>query len=119
VLTGSEEERTYVARIAKMLVGKAENRAGQTSVLQLKRILDGAFLTVSTDSAAMQISAAIKRPRSASSAQPTGVRSAPFGPWSRTVYDRTFYPDGQPPAENTRACRPSTTTSISRPPSTS
>lgn len=106
VLTGSAEERAYVARVAGQLAGKAENRAGKTSVQELKRLLAGAFLTVSTDSAAMQISAAMKTPTIGLFGATNWVRSAPFGPWSRTVYDRTFYPDGQPPAENTRECLP-------------
>ncbi len=105
VLTGSADEREYVGRVAGVLAGRAENRAGQTSIQQLKQLLAGAFLTVSTDSAAMQISAAMKTPTIGLFGATNWVRSAPFGPWSRTVYDRTFYPDGQPPAENTRVCR--------------
>lgn len=106
VLTGSSDERDYVGQVAGQLAGRAENRAGQTSVPQLKRLLAGAFLTVSTDSAAMQISAAMKTPTIGLFGATNWVRSAPFGPWSRTVYDKTCYPDGQPPAENRRDCRP-------------
>ena len=106
VLTGSPDERDYVGQVAARLAGRAENRAGQTSVQELKHLLAGAFLTVSTDSAAMQIAAAMKTPTLGLFGATNWVRSAPFGPWSRTVYDKTFYPDGVPPAENTRACGP-------------
>lgn len=106
VLTGSPDERDYVSHVAGLLAGRAENRAGQTSIQQLKHLLAGAFLTVSTDSAAMQISAAMKTPTIGLFGATNWVRSAPFGPWSRTVFDRTVYPDGRPPAENCRECRP-------------
>jgi ADP-heptose:LPS heptosyltransferase len=106
VLTGAADERDYVGQIAAQLAGRSENRAGTTSIQQLKHLLANAFLTVSTDSAAMQISAAMKTPTIGLFGATNWVRSAPFGPWSRTVYDRTCYPDGQPPADNVRACRP-------------
>ncbi len=105
VLTGSPDERAYVSNLAGQLEGPCENRAGQTSIPQLKRLLADAFLTVSTDSAAMQISAAMKTPTLGLFGATNWVRSAPFGPWSRTVYDRTYYPDGAPPSENMRECR--------------
>ena len=106
VLTGSADERDYVANIARHLAGRCENQAGQTSIQDLKHLLAGAFLTVSTDSAAMQISSVMKTPTIGLFGATNWIRSAPFGPWSRTVYDKTFYPHGQPPAENTRECRP-------------
>ena len=106
VLTGSADEREYVAGVAGQLAGRAENRAGQTSILELKRLLAGAYLTVSTDSAAMQISAAMKTPTVGLFGATNWVRSAPFGPWSRAVYDKTYYGDGVPPAVNTRECLP-------------
>ena len=106
VLTGSADEREYVAGIAGQLAGRSENRAGQTSIQELKRLLAGAYLTVSTDSAAMQISAAMKTPTIGLFGATNWERSAPFGPWSRTVYDTTYYPDGVPPAVNTRECQP-------------
>jgi len=105
VLTGSPEEREYVSHLAGQLAGRCENRAGQTSVQQLKHLLAGAFLTVSTDSAAMQISAAMKTPTIGLFGATNWVRSAPFGPWSRTVFDTVYYPDGEPPVENMRECR--------------
>ena len=105
VLTGSPDEREYVAAIARGLPGRIENRAGQTSIPQLKRLLAGAYLTVSTDSAAMHISAAMKTPTIGLFGATNWERSAPFGPWSRAVYDRVFFPDGVPPAENLRECR--------------
>jgi len=105
VLTGSPDERAYVSQLAGQLAGRCENRAGQTSIPQLKHLLAGAFLTVSTDSAAMQISAAMKTPTIGLFGATNWVRSAPFGPWSRTVYDTTYYPAGAPPSENMRECR--------------
>jgi ADP-heptose:LPS heptosyltransferase len=106
VLTGSADEREYVAGIAGRLAGRCENLAGQTSVQELKHLLAGALLTISTDSAAMQISAAMKTPTIGLFGATNWIRSAPFGPWSRTVYDKTVYPDGAPPAVNTRECLP-------------
>ncbi len=106
VLTGSADERDYVAGLAGQLAGRTENRAGQTSIQQLKHLLAGAYLTVSTDSAAMQISAVMKTPTIGLFGATNWVRSAPFGPWSRTVYDTTFYADGLPPAVNVRECLP-------------
>jgi len=105
VLTGSPDEREYVAAVARGLPGRVENRAGQTSIPQLKRLLAEAYLTVSTDSAAMHISAAMKTPTIGLFGATNWERSAPFGPWSRAVYDRVFFPDGVPPAENLRECR--------------
>jgi ADP-heptose:LPS heptosyltransferase len=106
VLTGSADEREYVAGIAGQLAGRSENLAGQTSLQELKRLLAGAFLTVSTDSAAMQISAAMKTPTIGLFGATNWVRSAPFGPWSRTVYDAAYYPEGVPPSANSHECRP-------------
>ena len=106
VLTGSSDERDYVADAARLLAGHCENRAGQTSIQELKHLLAGAFLTVSTDSAAMQISAVMKTPTIGLFGATNWIRSAPFGPWSRTVYDKTVYSDGIPPEENMRECRP-------------
>ena len=105
VFTGSADEREYVAGIARRLPGRAENRAGQTSIQQLKHLLADAYLTVSTDSAAMQISAAMKTPTIGLFGATNWIRSAPFGSWSRVVYDKTHYPDGIPPAVNSRECR--------------
>lgn len=106
VLTGSADEREYVTAIGRQLAGCSENRAGQTSIQELKHLLSGAFLTVSTDSAAMQISAAMKTPTIGLFGATNWIRSAPFGPWSRTVYDTSFYPEGLPPAVNMRRCGP-------------
>ena len=106
ILTGSSDERDYVAGIAGRLAGHCENRAGQTSIQELKHLLAGAFLTVSTDSAAMQISAAMKTPTIGLFGATNWERSAPFGPWSRTVYDKVYYPGGTPPAVNSQVCLP-------------
>ncbi len=106
VLTGSPEEREYVEHLAGHIEGPAENRAGQTSLKELKRLLAGAFLTVSTDSAAMHISAAMKTPTIGIFGATDWTRSAPFGPWTRVVYDRVHYPDGVPPAQNIQTAGP-------------
>ena len=104
VLTGASEEADYVAQIAAAIGPPAENRAGRTSLVELKRLLGGAFLVVSTDSAAQHIAAAMKTPTIAIFGATNWIRSAPFGPWSTVVFDRTFYPDGQPPAVSREAC---------------
>lgn len=106
VLTGSPDEREYAAHVARHIEGPAEIRAGQTSLQELKRLLAGAFLTVSTDSAAMHISAAMKTPTIGVFGATDWIRSAPFGPWARVVYDRARYPDGVPPAQNLQSPGP-------------
>ncbi|MGE4490585.1 MAG: glycosyltransferase family 9 protein [Kiritimatiellales bacterium] len=103
VLTGSPDETDYVSALAKNLPGEIRNMAGKTSLQELKHLLGGAFLTVSTDSAAMHISAAMKTPTIGLFGATNWVRSAPLGPWATILYDRTVYPDGQPPVPNIKA----------------
>ncbi len=95
-LTGSAEEIPYVSALANELPENVEIVAGQTSLTELKALLKGAFLTVSTDSAAMHISAVEGTPTvgifGATSWQAIG-----YVPWGVALYDRTFYPDGIPP----------------------
>ncbi len=100
VLTGSPDEREYLSHLARNIIGPVENRAGQTSLQELKHLLAEAFLTISTDSAAMHISAAMKTPTIGIFGATNWVRSAPFGPWAKVVYDRVRYPDGCPPDKN-------------------
>jgi len=104
VLTGSQEEAEYVARIAAVIGPPAENRAGTTSLTELKRLLAEAFLVVTTDSAAMHIAAAMKTPTIGIFGATNWIRAAPFGPWSTTVFDRTFYPDAEPPSCSREKC---------------
>jgi ADP-heptose:LPS heptosyltransferase len=100
VLTGSSDETDYIARVADAIGPPAENRAGRTSLPELKRLLADAWLVVSTDSAAMHIAAAMKTPTIGIFGATNWLRSAPFGPWSTAIFDRTFYPDAQPHPRN-------------------
>lgn len=100
VLTGSPDEAEYVSALAEKLPGEIRNMAGKTSLQELKQLLAGSFLTVSTDSAAMHISAAMKTPTIGLFGATNWVRSAPLGPWTTVLYDHTVYPDGNPPVPN-------------------
>lgn len=100
VLTGGADERVYIEEVARALVGRHEIVAGTTTLPELKRLLARAWLTVSTDSGPMHLSAAMKTPTIGLFGPTNWVRSAPFGPWSVVLYDRTVYPDGQPPARS-------------------
>jgi ADP-heptose:LPS heptosyltransferase len=100
VLTGDSSEREYIEELSKHLVGKSENIAGKTDIQGLKKVLGEAFLTVSTDSASMHISASRKTPTIGIFGSTSWIRSAPFGPWSTVLYDRSLYIDGIPPASS-------------------
>lgn len=104
ILTGAPEERSYIEGIATLIGSPVENRAGQTTLPELKQLLADAFLVVSTDSAAMHIAAVMKTPTLGIFGATNWIRSAPYGPWSTTVFDRTFYPDGQPPTYSREEC---------------
>ena len=104
VLTGSTEEVDYVAQIASVVGTPTENRAGKTSLQELKRLLAEAFLVVTTDSAALHIAAAMKTPTIGIFGATNWIRAAPFGPWATVVFDRVFYPDGHPPLMNSQEC---------------
>lgn len=106
VLTGSADEADYIAHIAGVVGAPAESRAGGTSLVELKRLLGAACLVVSTDSGTMHIAAAMKTPTIGVFGATNWVHSAPFGPWSTVVYDRTFYPDGRPPPRSREECLP-------------
>jgi len=106
VLTGAADEVDYVAELAKHLPGEVRNLAGRTSLPELKALLGGAYLTVSTDSAAMHIAAAQKTPTIGLFGATNWLRSAPFGPWSTVLYDRSRYADGRPPIPNLEASGP-------------
>lgn len=100
ILTGDVLEKEYIQEVSKYIVGKNEVVAGKTSLVELKRILKEAFLTVSTDSASMHISAAQKTPTIGIFGPTNWQRSAPFGPWSTIVYDEVFYQNGVPPVKS-------------------
>lgn len=96
-LTGSADEIDYVTSIAKELSGDVEVLAGKTKLTELKTLLRNAFLTVSTDSAALHISAVEKTP-SIGIFGSTTWKCIEYSPWSVGLYDHTFYPDGIPPS---------------------
>ena len=95
-LVGSKEELPYVQEIASVLPGDIEVLAGKTGFPELKKVIREAFLTVSTDSAALHISKAEGTPT-------IGIfgSHAPGGkmrfPWTVGIYDRVLYPDGKLP----------------------
>lgn len=92
-LTGSAEEREYIDSIAARLPGDIEVLAGETNLQELKKLLTGAFLTVSTDSAAMHISAVQGTPTIGLFGSTTHESKLKH-PWTCALYDRSFYPDG-------------------------
>ncbi len=97
ILTGSGEEREYVEHVARIIDGDCKIVAGKTSILELKQILKGAFLTVSTDSGPMHLSAVQKTPTIGLFGATNWIRSAPYGPWSVALFDKLYYPKGVPP----------------------
>jgi len=99
-LTGEKNEYTYLENISKHLDGNIINLAGKTSIQELKFFLKEAFLTVSTDSAAMHISAAQGTPTIGLFGATNWIKSAPYGMWSIVIFDDIFYPDGVPPSKN-------------------
>ncbi|MAD42380.1 MAG: hypothetical protein CL623_08325 [Arcobacter sp.] len=99
-LTGEKNEYTYLENISKHLDGNIINLAGKTSIQELKIFLKEAFLTVSTDSAAMHISAAQGTPTIGLFGATNWIKSAPYGMWSIVIFDDIFYPDGVPPSKN-------------------
>jgi len=103
-LTGSEDEVDYVTSVARELPGDIEVLAGKTSLVGLKQVIREAFLTVSTDSAAIHISAVERTPIVGIFGATTWKRFN-YVPWAVALYDRTFYPDGIPPERTLTAVR--------------
>lgn len=95
-LTGSAEEAEYVASIREEIPFETEVLAGKTSLTELKQVLRCAFLTVSTDSAAMHISAVEKTPTIGLFGS-TSTISLPKQDWAVALYDKIYYPDGNLP----------------------
>ena len=95
-LTGSVDEIDYVTRIAAELPFETEVVAGKTSLVELKVLCRNAFLTVSTDSAAMHISAAEGTPTIGIFGSTT-QKSIPASPWATAVWDNSYYPNGNLP----------------------
>jgi len=97
IFTGARDEANYINDLAKQLPGEHEIMAGNTTLKELKSVLRGAYLTISTDSGPMHISAVEKTPTVGLFGATNWVRSAPYGPWSTVAYDPVCYPDGAPP----------------------
>ena len=95
-LTGSAEELDYVNTIADALPGEVEVMAGKTSLPELKRLLADAFLTVSTDSAALHISAVQGTPTIGLFGSTTWQDKLRH-PWTIALYDKIYYPTGEMP----------------------
>lgn len=102
ILTGNIEEREYCKNIGYTLELPYTNMAGQTTLEELKDILNNAYLVVSTDSAAMHIAAICATPTIGLFGPTNWIKSAPFGPWSTTLYDASYYPRGIPPKVNSQ-----------------
>ena len=95
-LTGSKDEIDYVMSIAAELPFETEVVAGKTSLIELKVLCRNAFLTVSTDSAAMHISAAEGTPTIGIFGSTT-QKSIPASPWATALWDNSYYPNGNLP----------------------
>lgn len=100
VFTGSADEADYIYSVARFLPGKHEMVAGKTDLPELKRILRNAYLTVSTDSGPMHMSAVEGTPTVGLFGPTNWIRSAPYGPWSTVLFDPVRYPDALPPAKS-------------------
>ena len=72
------------------------NGSGKTSLIELKVLCRNAFLTVSTDSAAMHISAAEGTPTIGIFGSTT-QKSIPASPWAIALWDNSYYPNGNLP----------------------
>jgi ADP-heptose:LPS heptosyltransferase len=102
MLTGAADEVDYIAETARSLPGKHEVVAGKTTLSELKTILRQAYLTVSTDSGPMHMSAVERTPTIGIFGPTNWIRSAPYGPWSTALFDRVRYPESVPPARSLR-----------------
>jgi len=103
ILTGDKSEKIYLDTIVNDNADiPIENLAGETTILELKEILKNAFLTVSTDSAAMHMSAVMKTPTIGLFGPTNWIKSAPYGPWSTVVYDKIYFKDGIPLSKNSQ-----------------
>lgn len=100
-LVGDKSEYEYLENISKKLNTDVKNLAGKTSLIELKNILKNAYLTISTDSAAMHISAVLGTPTIGIFGATNWLRSAPSSPWSTIIYDKTFFKDSKPLKTNT------------------
>ena len=100
ILTGALDEVDYVNEVAEYIKGDVINKAGSTSIIELKYLLRDAKLTVSTDSGPMHISSVMGTPTIGIFGATSWIKSAPFGPWSIAIYDRTYFLDDKPMERN-------------------
>jgi len=100
-LVGDNNEYEYLENILKELDMDAKNLAGKTSLVELKDILKNAYLTISTDSAAMHISSVLGTPTIGIFGATNWLRSSPSSPWSTVIYDKTFFKKNKPLKMNT------------------
>lgn len=101
-LTGDSSEVKYLKELSKYIKGEYQILAGKTSLIELKQILKNAYLTISTDSAAMHISSVYGTPTIGLFGATNWLRSAPFGSWSTVVYDKKYFKDNIPLEKNSR-----------------
>ncbi|MBE0491399.1 MAG: glycosyltransferase family 9 protein [Sulfurospirillum sp.] len=101
-LTGDASEVQYIQEVANYIQGEKVIIAGKTTIQELKSVLSNAYLTVSTDSAPMHISAVQGTPTIGIFGSTNWLRSAPFGPWSTVLYDETHYLNGITPMKNSK-----------------
>jgi len=103
VLTGDKNEAEYVQQLSRHIVGKKEVIAGKTTIGELKRVLDGAYMVVSTDSAPMHIAAVQKTPTIGLFGATNFIMARPWGPWSVALYDKKLFAEGKPFEKNQKA----------------
>lgn len=101
-LTGDKSEIEYVENLSKFIVGDKKNLSGKTDIQELKEVLKNAYLTISTDSASMHISAVEKTPTIGLFGPTNWIVSAPFGTWSTVVYDKTYFKEEIPLEKNSQ-----------------
>jgi len=103
---GDSSEVKYLESIAKKIDYEYKILAGKTSLTQLKEIVSNAYLTVTTDSAAMHISATLGRPTIGLFGATNWQRSKPYGKWSTVTYDKKYFKDNEPLSINTKEINP-------------
>jgi ADP-heptose:LPS heptosyltransferase len=104
MITGDASEYHYAEAVRKVLPGHAENLAGSLSIAALRSLLNEAFLTVSTDSGPMHLSAVQKTPTIGLFGATSWRYFAPFGPWSSALYDPLYYKNRPTPGKNLQEC---------------
>lgn len=101
-LTGDKSELEYIKELSKVLHGEKKILAGKTDIQELKKVLSNAFLTVSTDSAPMHISAAQDTPTIGIFGATNWIISAPYGEHSTVIYDKSYFKDNKPLIKNSQ-----------------